>query len=281
MLTYPPKHLAGKKKKGEFHPSRLIKKDSVWNLQSIENPRVQSLDRLAAHGIVPILAGTLIIWAGGPLETTIRGIGLVICLLWAWVSLANFFLAKRWRLFKKAIWFCAVAGVLACGCIWAMYSFLSQKLNDLQELTWDGIKIQAFSPPNSDLWFSEFEVKNEGPADIGDHQIVCEFNSFRAERGFGENNLFRIATWPRGTPLKRGSDAQTYACLEPMGREGWLGRLECADVTVLVNYELVNQEGIKKQKRLRFVADQQHGYVWHQQLVQLPGRLCDIPAVSQ
>lgn len=127
-----------------------------------------------------------------------------------------------------------------------------QKLREQREDVWNRLTAFASLGSSDDLIDSRFTIVNDGNSDIGKHTIVCRINSLQYHNNvLFQQSLASPKQFDRGA-LKHGGDGESVQCVGlPVAG---LGPLECADITLVVNYVLAAEPQMLQEKDFRFAT---------------------------
>jgi hypothetical protein len=156
---------------------------------------------------------------------------------------------------------------LAVGFIWWTYSIKEQFE---QDDVFQKLSVIAYLPPAEDVFSSSFTVTNGGGNAIAEHQIYCGIKRITTSHWNAIENL-PAGIFPTTSSLSAYGDAQSDECLSGFGNAG---KVVCADVILGIDYQLLTQPGVIKNKRWRFVNRGGNDQVWHQQPIDFSGNYC-------
>jgi hypothetical protein len=213
----------------------------------------------------------------------IKSIAILFCALWLSLSIGIEVADQSWSKHWKIITICSSTCLCFCVAMFIMRGFLHGVLQDQQEEVWQKLEVEAYTPSSGDLMLSTFTFSNRGGVAIDkQHQISCFVNLIVSDVfEFAHNTYSRpsIETFE----IRPGGDSQSYSCFTlPNGKpliqiqlEGHKNPIpKCADVTLDIDYGLVTQPDQRRNKQVRFIANETDGYAWHRQAVEMPGSPC-------
>jgi hypothetical protein len=149
---------------------------------------------------------------------------------------------------------------------------LKNQLSDV----WSRLRAFPKIGPSDDLRETMFSVVNDGNSDMASHTIFCHINSASYPHSvyFQGDHFYPPRSFARG-PLRRDGDGETVQCLKIL--QG-IGPPECVDVTIVVDYTLIDQPQERQEKTFRFATSKtQTGHSWDIQPLSAPIDYCDVP----
>jgi hypothetical protein len=124
-----------------------------------------------------------------------------------------------------------------------------------------------------DLRETVFSLVNNGDYDLAEHTIFCHLNSLRYPNHIyiAQSNSYPAVSFAKG-PLRHGGDGESVQCLKSIS----LVSPECADVTVVVQFSLIDQPAVKLEKASRFATTiTKGGQYWDVQPLAAPIDYCN------
>ncbi len=238
---------------------------------------IERLRKFLMHPLVAILLG----WGialDGPGNIRARSCFFTLCCLWAvyeiWQSLSRSRIAKEWRNSLFAF-LCCLIFTAEMG---TMYWLLANRLEEIEQQTFQSLTPKAV-PASGNILESVFTFTNESGGDIGDRIVTCSDIYVTWSDGRFIHDPGGASTGKHyNYPLKAQGDAYSSQCL--FHALAWSNfsatGISCVDVTVTLDYALIDQPDIKKSKSHRFVAMQGGGadFRWADATVGNPVSYC-------
>ena len=151
-----------------------------------------------------------------------------------------------------------------------------QRLKTERDDVWNKLKASPTVGPYDDLRNTRFSVINDGNSDIANHVLFCHINSINFTNSiYIRTSHFIPRRFDRGQ-LRRSGDGESVECMKTVN----LGPADCADVTIVVDYTLVDQPLVAQEKTFRFATVKtQTGHAWDIQPLTARIDYCD-PSVE-
>lgn len=231
---------------------------------------MERMGKIFKHGLFALLVGCSINYVGRG-EIIFRSVGVLAIAAWLIFESWVWILRSIRSLYKWAVG-AATTDLILIISLGIMYWFLSGKLLEDRVNSWNKLDSTVFLPPSQDALDSIFTITNYGEMVIGKHQISCIPNRIVTDRFLSVEGEFGHLQhiWP-DIPIKRSGDSQSDNCLSGMFNN--FGSVVCADVTLDITYELLDQPNATQFKRWRFVTSKGEGS-WHRQALDYPGSYC-------
>jgi hypothetical protein len=260
-LSYPAPQ-SGRNRKGPRDDSRKGLFDRVFGNTFMRD----WFHKISVHGITPILIGAAAT-ASGNFNMPIRSIAMLVCATWLSIDLGIWLSGKKWKVQWKFISFTLAFCLSCCIAMSVMYRFLLSALDDQQVEVFNKLDIEVPQPESENPITTMFSARNNGGTDIGDHHISCldKFIVFQNLNVFsGDRSSFS----KQSGPLIHGGDRENIPCLESLAMFKGLGPLLCADVKIVLDYALVTQPKLARNKFARFVTRKEgNRFIWYGQPV--------------
>jgi hypothetical protein len=151
-----------------------------------------------------------------------------------------------------------------------------QRLMAERDDVWNRLRSFLTVGPSDDLSSTRFSVVNDGGSDIASHTLSCHINSLNYFRNsvYFKNGRLEPRRFDKG-PLRRSGDGESVECLKIVNTTS-LGPADCADVTIVVDYTLMDQPQVQQEKRFRFATSKTPtGHSWDIQPLSAPIDYCN------
>jgi hypothetical protein len=104
----------------------------------------------------------------------------------------------------------------------------------------------------------------EGSTQIGKHTLYCMVSAIVYSNDVNILGSVSHIAQASEVPIEPNGDTQTDRCIAPTPRVP-MGKARCADITLVVMYELSTQPNVSRRKSFRFVASENTDFVWDRQ----------------
>jgi hypothetical protein len=156
---------------------------------------------------------------------------------------------------------------------WAKAEWTNKIENDVKT----NLLIRMDVPSSGDAWDSLISLTNNSSSVIGKRRITCHLNQLNW--GGHGRMINSSGLWDFEERLRTGGDRQTQGCLINSRGVPLVSvdmPLECADVSVIVDFSVDSSPVISAKKELRFVFGFVRDKSWVQQPVEHRGSYCPI-----
>jgi hypothetical protein len=196
-------------------------------------------------------------------------LGLVIllcCPLFLWIAVMDWVRSKL----VKTVSFIVL--VVACVYLsrWAERAWETRIKNDVLAK----VSMTISLPHSENAWESVISIKNDSAATLTQYKVSCEVAGIRTQNDDWIHNVGMTVVLS-GETLRRYGDAVSVPCISEKAFVRTRSPIACADLVVIMSYEIEESPALHGSKSVRFSTITDHGKLdWHQQPVERTISVC-------
>jgi len=277
VSAYTPLRLKGKCNLSRQDP-RLHDEILALRKQLEQSSHAQPDSRFTFKDIIVVATSTLFAFAGMHSENEPV---LYLCLVIPCIAYLYVCFTHPDSILRRSVAAAVIIAVFALMIFSVHWRSLKKEQDDVKI----NLVADAHLPPDGDIGKTAFTITNGGKVAIDrDHQIYCQLNWFIANKGLFVLHDSPVFNRKSSFPIEPGGDSETEFCFQylpsTIAREFNVPvtsdlkiELNCADITLAIDYTLKTQPKTWMHKGFRFVEDQRTR-MWRRETLQMETTPC-------